>query len=129
MKRMFFLAVLVLLAVAVNAQDQKKGPVIDFAEKEKDFGDITQGDRVEHVFKFTNSGDTPLVIQNVAVTCGCTAPNWPKEPIAPGANAEIKVIYNSAGKMGKQNPIIRVYSNASEPIEKIALKTNVLPKG
>jgi hypothetical protein len=64
----------------------------------------------------------------VAVTCGCTAPNWPKDAIAPGATGELKVVYNSAGKMGTQNPIIRIYSNASEPIEKVSLKVNVLPK-
>jgi hypothetical protein len=128
MKKTLLFMVAVLMTFTVYSQDQK-GPVIQFQEKEKDFGSITQGDKVEHVFTFTNTGDGPLKIQNVAVTCGCTAPNWPKEAIAPGETGELKVVYNSAGKMGTQNPIIRIYSNATEPIEKVSLKVNVLPKG
>ncbi|RZS97978.1 DUF1573 domain-containing protein [Cecembia calidifontis] len=129
MKKLFLLAVMALMVFAVQAQTEKKGAVIDFKEKSIDFGDITQGDRVEHTFVFTNSGDAPLVISNVAVTCGCTAPNWPKQPIAPGATGELKVVFNSAGKMGKQNSVVRIYSNATEPIEKVSLISNVLPKG
>ncbi|MCL6259945.1 DUF1573 domain-containing protein [Aquiflexum sp. TKW24L] len=128
MKKTLLFMVAVLMAFTVYSQDQK-GAVIEFQEKEKNFGDISQGEKVEHVFVFKNTGDAPLKIQNVAVTCGCTAPNWPKDAIAPGASGELKVVYNSAGKMGTQNPIIRIYSNASEPIEKVALKVNVLPKG
>ena len=68
------------------------------------------------------------IISNVAATCGCTVPSWPKEPVAPGKTAEIKVSFNSAGKMGKQNSVVRIYSNATEPIEKVSLISNVLPK-
>ena len=128
MKKTLLFVVAVLMTFTVYSQDQK-GPVIEFQVKEKDFGTITQGEKVEHVFSFKNTGDSPLKIQNVAVTCGCTAPNWPKDAIAPGATGELKVVYNSAGKMGTQNPIIRIYSNASEPIEKVSLKVNVVPKG
>lgn len=129
MKRIFLLTVMALTVFAVQAQTEKKGAVIEFNEKSIDFGDITQGDKVEHTFEFTNTGDTPLVISNVAVTCGCTAPNWPKNPIAPGSKGELKVVFNSTGKMGKQNSVVRIYSNASEPIEKVSLISNVLPKG
>ncbi|WP_291779690.1 DUF1573 domain-containing protein [Cecembia sp.] len=129
MKKLFMLSVMALLALTVQAQTEKKGAVMEFKEKSIDFGDITQGDKVEHTFVFNNTGDTPLVISNVAVTCGCTAPNWPKQPIAPGASGELKVVFNSAGKMGKQNSVVRIYSNASEPIEKVSLISNVLPKG
>ncbi|WP_343854595.1 DUF1573 domain-containing protein [Algoriphagus jejuensis] len=110
------------------AQDQASGAVITFKEKEVNFGDIVQGTKVEHTFVLTNSGTTPLVISNVAATCGCTVPSWPKEPVAPGKSAEIKVTFNSAGKMGNQNSVVRIYSNASEPIEKVSLLSNVLPK-
>ncbi|MDX5479505.1 DUF1573 domain-containing protein [Fontibacter flavus] len=129
MKKLFLLTVMALAIFAAQAQTERKGAVLQFNEKSIDFGDITQGDRVEHTFVFTNTGDTPLVISNVAVTCGCTAPNWPKEPVAPGAKGELKVVFNSAGKMGKQNSVVRIYSNASEPIEKVSLISNVLPKG
>lgn len=116
------------LVFGAAAQEQAVGAVITFEEKSKDFGDITQGDRVSHTFVLTNSGSAPLIISNVAATCGCTVPKWPKEPIAPGAKAEVEVSFNSAGKMGKQNSVVRIYSNASEPIEKISLISNVLPK-
>jgi hypothetical protein len=129
MKKLFLLSVMALLAFAVQAQTEKKGAIMEFKEKSIDFGDISQGDKVEHTFVFTNNGDTPLVISNVAVTCGCTAPSWPKQPVAPGAVGELKIVFNSAGKMGKQNSVVRIYSNASEPIEKVSLISNVLPKG
>lgn len=124
---LFGLFVLVF-AFGAKAQEAASGPVITFNEKTKDFGDIVQGAKVEHTFVLTNTGNSPLVISNVAATCGCTVPNWPKEPVAPGKSAEIKVSFNSAGKMGKQNSIVRIYSNASEPIEKVSLISNVLPK-
>jgi hypothetical protein len=129
MKKYFLLMVMMIASVAVQAQSDAQGAVISFKEKSIDFGDIMQGDKVEHVFVFEKTGDTPLVISNVAVTCGCTAPSWPRQPVAPGSSAELKVVFNSAGKMGKQNSVVRVYSNASEPIEKVSLISNVLPKG
>lgn len=129
MKKLGFLMTVFafVFAIHANAQEQS-GPVITFKEKSIDFGDITQGDKVSHTFELTNSGSAPLVISNVAATCGCTVPSWPKEPVAPGKSAEIKVSFNSAGKMGKQNSVVRIYSNASEPIEKVSLISNVLPK-
>ena len=120
--------VMMIASVAVQAQSDAQGAVISFKEKSIDFGDIMQGDKVEHVFVFEKTGDTPLVISNVAVTCGCTAPSWPRQPVAPGSSAELKVVFNSAGKMGKQNSVVRIYSNASEPIEKVSLISNVKPK-
>lgn len=117
-----------VLVFSASAQTAGSGAVISFKEKQIDFGDIVQGQKVEHTFVFTNAGTEPLVISNVAVTCGCTASSWPKEPIAPGKSSELKVSFNSAGKMGKQNSVVRIYSNASEPIEKVSLISNVLPK-
>jgi|TARA_R110000737_G_scaffold327696_2_gene342103 hypothetical protein len=130
MKRLLtvVLAVVLSTAFAIAQEKTANGPVITFESDSKDFGDIKQGDKVENVFKFTNTGNQPLIISNVAATCGCTVPSWPKEPIAPGKAAEIKVSFNSAGKMGKQNSVVRIYSNASEPIEKVSLISNVLPK-
>ncbi|MBA4299021.1 Protein of unknown function [Algoriphagus alkaliphilus] len=130
MKKLGFLLTLFAFALVfhANAQDQASGPVITFKETSIDFGDIVQGAKVEHTFVLTNSGTAPLVISNVAATCGCTVPSWPKEPVAPGKSAEIKVSFNSTGKIGKQNSVVRIYSNASEPIEKVSLISNVLPK-
>ena len=106
----------------------QSGPVITFAEDSHDFGDIFQGDKVEHIFKFENTGTEPLIISNVQVTCGCTTKSFPRDPIMPGGNGEINIMFNSAGKMGKQNKIITVVSNAVASSTKISITTNVLPK-
>lgn len=103
------------------------GPVITFEETDFNFDDIYQGDKVEHVFSFENTGDAPLIITNVQTTCGCTATNWNREPILPGTKSTIKVNFNSAGKMGRQNKIITIISNSVAPLNQIKITTNVLP--
>ncbi|GJM27803.1 MAG: hypothetical protein DHS20C17_04380 [Cyclobacteriaceae bacterium] len=120
-------AVLVLTGSA-QAQESVDGAEITFAENAKNFGDITQGDVVEHTFKFENTGNQPLIISNVLVTCGCTATNWPRDPILAGKSSEITVRFDSKGKNGAQNKIITVVSNAVNPREKVSIKSNVLPK-
>ncbi|KXX67878.1 DUF1573 domain-containing protein [Flammeovirga sp. SJP92] len=124
MKKIILALFLGLIGIVASAQDTT-GPVLTFEEKTYEFGDIHQGDVVEHTFKFSNTGDAPLVITNVTTTCGCTAPNWPKEPIQPGDNGEILVKFNSRGKRGVQNKPITVYSNA-KTTSKISITTNVL---
>ena len=128
MKKIALLFIFFILAFANQIQAQETVPVISFKENSIDFGDIVQGQKVEHTFVLTNTGKQPLIISNVAATCGCTVPSWPKEPVAPGKSAEIKVSFNSTGKVGKQNSVVRIYSNASEPIEKVSLISNVLTK-
>ncbi len=85
-----------------------------FAETEHDFGTITDGDKVQHVFTFTNSGENPLVISNAKGSCGCTVPKWPREPIAPGATGEIAVEFNSSKKLGNQTKTVTITAN-TEP--------------
>lgn len=111
-----------------TAQAPQKGPVITFAVSTHDFGDIKQGDKVEHIFKFENTGTEPLILSNVSTTCGCTASNWPREPIAPGKAGEIKITFDSAGKSGMQTKVATIYSNATNAQEKIKITTNILPK-
>ena len=129
---MIFLAVaaqgLVLQASAQTAA--ANGPVITFEKKSHDFGDMVQGDKVQHVWKFTNTGNEPLIITNVAVTCGCTTPEgWPRDPIAPGGKGEIPIAFNSAGKMGKQNKVVTVVSNAvNADGAQISFTANVIEK-
>lgn len=111
-----------------KSEAPQNGPAITFEEPKFDFGDIHQGDKVEHVFAFENTGNEPLLISNVQVTCGCTASKWPRDPIAPGQSSSITITFNSAGKMGQQNKIITIISNATNPRERISIVTNVLPK-
>ena len=86
-------------------------PVIKFETMEHDFGTIKQGDKVEYVYKFTNEGAAPLVLSQVKPSCGCTTPDWTKTPVAPGESGEIKVVFDSHGKSGKQNKTVNVHSN------------------
>lgn len=128
---MKYLATFLLVGFAFFATAQEEepmtGPKISFSEKSYNFGDITQGAKVEHVFEFENVGTEPLVLSDVRTTCGCTAPEWPREAIAPGATAKIKVVFNSAGKMGMQNKVITVMSNAVNNPERVKIVTNVMP--
>jgi len=132
MKRFFMLIGAVVFAATAFGQAAAKisGPVIAWEKSTHDFGDMTQGDKVEHTFKFTNVGTEPIVITNVEVTCGCTLPkSWPRDPIAAGGKGEIVVAFNSTGKLGKQNKVVTVVSNAVNPEGKqIIFTANVLEK-
>jgi len=103
-------------------------PAITFLEKEFEFGDIQQGDIVKHVFKFKNTGSTYLKIQSVSASCGCTTPQWPKEAIAPQAEGEIYVEFNSQGKMGMQTKTISITANTDPAMTQLTIKVNVLTK-
>jgi hypothetical protein len=84
---------------------------LEFEEEVFDFGDIVEGDVVEHVFKFKNAGKSPLIISHAVGSCGCTVPEWPQEPIAPGDLGEVKVKFNSTGKQGEQDKTITISAN------------------
>lgn len=110
---------------AASVEEVSAKPTMTFEEKEYDFGEIMQGDKVEHVFKFTNTGNAPLIISNARASCGCTVPEWPKEPIPPGDTGEIDVVFNSAGKSGRQTKSIRISTNIGDQPEVVYLKGNV----
>lgn len=122
------MSLFVVAAYAQEAEENKSGAKIKFEVSSHDFGDVTQGEKVEYIFAFENTGTEPLILSNVITTCGCTAPNWPRDPIAPGTSGNITITYNSAGKMGVQSKIIRVVSNADTPEHRLTIKANVIPK-
>jgi hypothetical protein len=133
-KYLFLIMILGLMAPAIaqNApsSDKKNGAIITFDKQTHEFGDIMQGDKVEHTFYFTNTGNEPLIITNVQVQCGCTTPKgYPREPIEKGGKGELTISFNSAGKMGRQNKTVTVISNAINPEgNQLSFTTNVLPK-
>lgn len=108
----------------VTADGMKKGanvPVIQFDKTEHDFGKILQGEQVSYTFKFKNVGDAPLIITNIEKTCGCTSPDYSKEPIKPGESGKITITYDSKGHKGFQNKrlIVKANTNPSETIIRI----------
>lgn len=98
---------------------------IKFDESDFDFGNIKEGEKVSHKFKFTNTGTNPLVIANAFGTCGCTVPSWPKEPIAVGATGEILIEYDSKGKSGIQQKTVTVIGNTEPQQTILNIKSNV----
>lgn len=86
--------------------------VISLKQTEHDFGKIPQGKPVTYVFSFTNTGTTPLKLDNVQATCGCTTPEWSKDEIAPGASSNITVGYNAAAEGAFTKPITITYNGS-----------------
>ncbi|MGH2664385.1 DUF1573 domain-containing protein [Flavobacterium sp.] len=103
-------------------------PKIEFEITEFDFGTINEGDKVEHVFKFKNTGKTDLVVLNAQASCGCTVPDWTKTPIKSGESGQVKIVFNSTGKPGPQQKTITLSSNTEAGNEIIKFKANVTPK-
>ena len=107
---------------------KKRRSKISFKEKSWDFGDIRDGDIVNHDFKFKNIGDAPLEVKNVTATCGCTQPSFPFLPIGPGEEGTISVTFNSTGKINEQRPTVTVITNGRPSIVKLNLEGMVRPK-
>ncbi|MEM6261124.1 MAG: DUF1573 domain-containing protein [Bacteroidota bacterium] len=92
---------------------------VEFASTEHDFGTVTDGDLVRHTFEFTNTGAAPIVIQRAKPSCGCTTPNWTKEPIQPGEKGVIEVEFNTKNKPGMQTKTVTVTGNFADQINKV----------
>ncbi|WP_299706021.1 DUF1573 domain-containing protein [uncultured Pontibacter sp.] len=99
--------------------------VMSFQETEYDFGTIKEGEVVEHTFKFTNTGKAPLIIESASASCGCTAPDWTKTPVAPGEEGQVKVRFDSRNKPGQQSPTVTIRANTEPNIMRVSMKGNV----
>lgn len=94
-----------------GASDAVQVPEFTFEKEVHDFGTIVQGEKVAYSFKFKNTGEGDLIITSAKGSCGCTVPEWPKDPIAPGAEGVIDVVFNSDGKSGQQNKKVTIVAN------------------
>jgi hypothetical protein len=137
MKKLLSLAVFTVFAVTAMAQQlpaaaiNKNEVQLDVAvfawdNTAHDFGKIKQGTPVTHEFKFTNTGKTPLVITNVQASCGCTTPDWSKEPVMPGGKGFIKATYNAAST-GGFNKTVTVTANIETGFVQLTIKGEVIP--
>lgn len=99
-----------------------------FDETSYDWGTIPEGDKMTHVFKFKNTGTNDMIISDAHGSCGCTVPEWPKEPIKPGKTSQIKVIFDSKGKPGDQSKSVTVTANTEPSNMVLMIKGKVTPK-
>lgn len=123
-------SVLLIFMIASQAFAQESKAVISFEKLTHDFGTIKEVDGpVTCTFKFKNTGTGTLVIYQAIASCGCTSPTYPKEPIKPGSEGEIKVTYNGAGKMpGKFDKVITLRTNTKEEIVRLKIKGTMIGK-
>ena len=120
MKKIILVAVIALISFTAYAQAK-----IEFKTEIIDYGQIEKGSDGVRVFEFTNIGNADLIIQDVKSSCGCTVPEKPKDPVAPGKTGVIKVKYDTQ-RVGKIRKTITVYSNATEAIKAIKIKGEVM---
>ena len=143
MKKIFYLAIACALFTVCNAQEStstqnskdapagklasfEKEDTFTFEKIEHDFGKISEsnGD-VECEFVFKNIGEVPLVVTNVTASCGCTAPDWSKEPVAPGEQGFIKVKFSPKGRSGNFSKLLAVYTNGSPARKSLKIKGSI----
>lgn len=107
----------------VNAEDLAK---IEFEEEVINFGEVSQGEKVKKRFRFKNTGKSNLIISNATGSCGCTVPLWPKQPIRPGQEGEIEVVFDSNGKQGRVHNTVTLVANTQPNKTVVALKGDVI---
>lgn len=125
MKKVIVSIALILSSVLVFAQTKKEDaqkPSIAFENLTHDFGKVYDGKSVSYEFVFTNTGKVPLILTNVQPSCGCTTPEWPREPIMPGQKGKIKAIYTAGTFRGAFSKSIAVVSNAEQSNVQLIIK-------
>ncbi len=131
-KSILSLGIMLVMALAVNAQESTvpsinpNAPKFKFESEVMDYGTIEHNANGLREFKFKNVGKEPLIITNAVGSCGCTTPEWPKEPIKPGESAVIKVKY-ATDRVGAFEKTITLTSNAETPSKVIKIKGVVKP--
>jgi hypothetical protein len=116
-------------AASAVPETKPEGPlaVMEFTTLEHDFGTISEGDVVEYTYKFTNTGEAPLIIQNAQGSCGCTVPDWTKKPIAVGEEGYVTAKFDSKGKPNIQNKTVTVTANTWPKQTVLRFKAMVTP--
>jgi hypothetical protein len=109
MKKIIFTIAIAFMAIITNVSAQ--APNIKMNESGHNFGQIEEGPEYKHTFTFTNTGDAPLIVNNVVTPCGCTTPTFTKDPVLPGKSGEIVLSYNSAGRLGSFDKTCTVLTN------------------
>ncbi|MGQ0829570.1 MAG: DUF1573 domain-containing protein [Bacteroidota bacterium] len=101
-------------------------PAMTFNEEKHDFGKIIQGEKVSFSFIFKNTGGTDLIISSAQGSCGCTVPTYPKEPIKPGQEAKIDVVFDSSGKSGLVEKTVTLTTNCNPSTKTLTISSTVI---
>jgi len=109
-----------------NTVEDSGYPIMKFDTSYHDFGTLIQGEQVAFTFKFKNIGTSNLIINDAYSTCGCTVPNYSKQPLAPGKEGKIEVVFNSEGKRGLQYKTVTLKLNTQIKEKSLIIKANVL---
>lgn len=126
MKKSIAITMMVMLLVGFVAY-AKTTASMKMSETVWDFGTIKQKSPVSHEFTFTNTGDGNLVILDATAECGCTTPEYPKNPIAPGKSGKIKVTYNPVGRPGSFEKTVTIKTNGSPKKVRVKIRGTVMP--
>jgi hypothetical protein len=125
MKKLFLFVSLLIFGVSVSGQFAKTK--MQLSVTEHDFGTFKEeAGRQTFDFIVTNTGTDPLVIQNVVASCGCTTPEWTKQPIAAGAKGKVTAIYDPQGRPGPFNKTLSVYTNSKPEVVVLVIKGEVI---
>lgn len=119
----------IISAFALGTMMMSAQAVIKFEKTTHNYGKFTEDTPQTYVFKFTNTGDQPLVIHQAFASCGCTVPTFTKESIAPGKSGELKVVYNGKGKLpGHFKKTVSVRSNATNALVRVYIEGDMVEK-
>jgi len=137
-KEILFLVIIISIAFVSCSLNKEKHPVVNhvadtdgipkikFDTTYHDFGTLVQGEQVVFTFKFVNNGSADLIIYDAFSTCGCTVPEYSKEPVSPGAEGKIEVVFNSEGKRGMQYKSVTLKLNTEIKEKTLTIRANVL---
>ncbi len=135
-RKVFFISTIIIIALIFSCKNDKtldkntsknRGyPVIKFDTTFHHFGTLIQGEQASFTFKFKNTGTSSLIIKDAFSTCGCTVPDYSKEPVAPGGEGKVEVIFNSEGKRGLQFKTVTLKLNTEKKEKTLVIKANVL---
>ena len=108
-----------------DAQVAQEESFMHFDALVHDFGTIIEGERVVCYFDYSNEGVGDLLITGVDATCGCTTPNWSREPLKPGEKETLEIVFDASGRSGEQRKLITVRSNASNQVVQLTIRAKV----
>lgn len=128
-RNIMMILVALMAVLPVYAKKNGKEPSVKFAETKHNFGTIREeAGSVTHEFEFYNEGTGNLVVMDATAQCGCTRPEYPKNPVAPGKRGVIRVTYNPAGRPGSFEKVVTVRTNGKPSKSRLKITGTVIPK-